>query len=387
MSQDSGDISDYKIPPVLEDLGEKVKEYILKPERLSIHSWERSQGHWHRDSNVDSLFRFYDDFDPDTTLEVRVPLPPGQSTRGTVTQSPFLPAGFEEEILNKMLKDAALEAKLDLENDEPGMFLGEDLLSTVPGCNESVLFAKDGCTLLHESGPETQDLPEVKQDIEIRINLEQSREAVDSHAHLLDFWKSDDVIQTRANKSNKSTETDGDASDDNFLAQSVLAPRIELPELPVLHISSARVQPGATATEWAEVIDVSLPVPEFRHKLKDMAHTYPFELDNFQKQAILKLEEGHHVFVAAHTSAGKTLFGEVGLLTGDLQINATATCLVMTTEILRSMLYCGSDVTRDLEFVIFDEVHYINNAEVTYLLVSLTAPAHRDPALHAVLRL
>lgn len=59
------------------------------------------------------------------------------------------------------------------------------------------------------------------------------------------------------------------------------------------------------------------------------------------------------------------MFGEVGLLTGDLQINATAPCLVMTTEILRSMLYCGSDVTRDLEFVIFDEVHYINNAEVS----------------------
>lgn len=60
------------------------------------------------------------------------------------------------------------------------------------------------------------------------------------------------------------------------------------------------------------------------------------------------------------------MFGEVGLLTGDLQINATAPCLVMTTEILRSMLYCGSDVTRDLEFVIFDEVHYINNAEVCF---------------------
>lgn len=42
----------------------------------------------------------------------------------------------------------------------------------------------------------------------------------------------------------------------------------------------------------------------------------------------------------------------------------------MTTEILRSMLYCGSDVTRDLEFVIFDEVHYINNAEVSFISLS-----------------
>lgn len=41
---------------------------------------------------------------------------------------------------------------------------------------------------------------------------------------------------------------------------------------------------GVTSTEWAEMIDVSLPVPEFKEKIKDMAHSYPFELDTFQKQ-------------------------------------------------------------------------------------------------------
>jgi len=60
----------------------------------------------------------------------------------------------------------------------------------------------------------------------------------------------------------------------------------------------------------------------------------------------------------------KRKFESVGLLTGDLQINQNASCLIMTTEILQSMLYCASDVLRDLEFVIFDEVHYINNEEV-----------------------
>ena len=54
----------------------------------------------------------------------------------------------------------------------------------------------------------------------------------------------------------------------------------------------------------------------------------------------------------------------MGLLTGDLQINSNASCLIITTEILQSMLYCASEVLRDLEFVIFDEVHYINNDEV-----------------------
>ena len=130
-----------------------------------------------------------------------------------------------------------------------------------------------------------------------------------------------------------------------------------------------------------------------------MAFQWPFELDTFQKQAVLKLEQAESVFVAAHTSAGKTVvaeyaialsqkhmtrtiytspikalsnqkfrdfkdtFNDVGLVTGDIQINPAATCLIMTTEILRSMLYNGSDIIRDLEWVVFDEVHYINDPE------------------------
>ena len=48
-----------------------------------------------------------------------------------------------------------------------------------------------------------------------------------------------------------------------------------------------------------------------------------------------------------------------------MQINAEAPCLIMTTEILRSMLYKGADLIRDVEFVIFDEVHYVSDAEVS----------------------
>lgn len=62
----------------------------------------------------------------------------------------------------------------------------------------------------------------------------------------------------------------------------------------------------------------------------------------------------------------------MGILTGDVQINPEASCLIMTTEILRSMLYRGADLIRDVEFVIFDEVHYVNDQEVSkgaFLLV------------------
>ena len=56
-------------------------------------------------------------------------------------------------------------------------------------------------------------------------------------------------------------------------------------------------------------------------------------------------------------------FDDVGIITGDLSLNPEATCLVMTTEILRSMLYRGADIVRDIEYVIFDEVHYVNDSE------------------------
>ncbi|XP_063539452.1 superkiller complex protein 2 [Cydia strobilella] len=437
------EFSDLKPPPIFKDLNERVKEYLLKPERLSIHRWEKSQTHWHRVTDIDSLFKIDDEeIDPYTTLEVvrdpitgeitgieevslpieddeelqsmsRAPLPPSLSTRGATTQSPFLPAGFEEE-LEKMLEAAQQgDVNIDIENEEVGKFLGEELLTIPPGCKEGVLFAEDGFTMLN--GPEQVKTEGEKMDkdgIDIKANID-LEEVIDSNTHLVGLWKDEDEPRPKTKQNQPQSESDS-MDNDNFLESTIIQPPVELPEIPILNITSSSVRTGVTSTEWAEMIDVSLPVPDFREKIKDMAHSYPFELDNFQKQAILKLEEGHHVFVAAHTSAGKTvvaeyaiamsrrnctraiytspikalsnqkyndfnkMFGEVGLLTGDLQINATASCLVMTTEILRSMLYCGSDVTRDLEFVIFDEVHYINNAERGHVWeeVLILLPAH-----------
>ena len=59
----------------------------------------------------------------------------------------------------------------------------------------------------------------------------------------------------------------------------------------------------------------------------------------------------------------KERFDDIGLITGDVSVNPDASCLIMTTEILRSMLYRGSDVIKDIEWVIFDEVHYVNDLE------------------------
>jgi ATP-dependent RNA helicase HelY len=122
-----------------------------------------------------------------------------------------------------------------------------------------------------------------------------------------------------------------------------------------------------------------------------------FELDDFQREACLSLQAGRGVLVAAPTGAGKTIVGEfaiylalqrglkafyttpikalsnqkyaelaakygaaqVGLLTGDTSINGDAPVVVMTTEVLRNMLYADSDTLVDLGFVVMDEVHYL----------------------------
>ena len=156
-----------------------------------------------------------------------------------------------------------------------------------------------------------------------------------------------------------------------------------------------------TRKSWAVTDYIPITTSQdFHTLLPNPALTFPFELDDFQKQAVLRLERSECVFLAAHTSAGKTVcaeyaialakkhctraiytspikalsnqkyrdfrnkFGEdVGLITGDMQINADGSCLIMTTEILRSMLYRGADLIRDIEWVIFDEVHYINDSE------------------------
>ena len=86
-------------------------------------------------------------------------------------------------------------------------------------------------------------------------------------------------------------------------------------------------------------------------------------------------------------------FVDVGLMTGDVTINPSASCLVMTTEILRSMLYKGSEIMREVQWVIFDEIHYMRDSErgvvweetiillpdnVRYVFLSATIPNARE---------
>jgi ATP-dependent RNA helicase HelY len=131
--------------------------------------------------------------------------------------------------------------------------------------------------------------------------------------------------------------------------------------------------------------------------VEDFTRLYDFPLDPFQHRACASVEAGREVLVAAPTGAGKTVVGEfavhlalavggkcfyttpikalsnqkfadlvrrygadrVGLLTGDNSINGEAPVVVMTTEVLRNMLYAGSRTLLGLRYVVMDEVHYL----------------------------
>lgn len=182
--------------------------------------------------------------------------------------------------------------------------------------------------------------------------------------------------------------------------------------------------------EWA--FDDTWDVAAFAEEVPEPAMDFPFELDAFQKRAVRRVHREEHVLVAAHTSAGKTAVaeyaiahalkqgmraiytspikalsnqkfreftkrfegvGSVGIITGDVAVNPDAGCVIMTTEILRSMLYRGDQKLNTVKSVIFDEVHYVNDAErgvvweeviillpdeVSMIMLSATVPNYRE---------
>lgn len=138
------------------------------------------------------------------------------------------------------------------------------------------------------------------------------------------------------------------------------------------------------------------PVPP-HNAVTEFASQLPFTMDGFQRRACEALAQGHGVLVCAPTGAGKTVVGEfavhlamaagrkcfyttpikalsnqkhsdlvrrygpqrIGLLTGDQAINGDADVVVMTTEVLRNMLYADSPALQGLSYVVMDEVHFL----------------------------
>lgn len=343
-----------------------------------------------------------------STSLLRKPANRADFVRGAAGFFPFAPGGLDGVTAVADLEDQGLydgprknvdaESRLDRVID----FSSHDgLLQTAPGLSRGIDFAQNK----QKGTAKSSALVE---------------EALSAHPG--DSTRTDEVLSrpVQTKEEDQVHEDEEVASEEDI--DSLLP--VEFPALePHGILKAASTKRGGR--EWAHMVDVKREFIGFRELVPDMARTWPFELDTFQKEAVYHLENGDSVFVAAHTSAGKTVvaeyaialaakhmtkaiytspikalsnqkfrdfrqeFDDVGILTGDVQINAEASCLIMTTEILRSMLYRGADLLRDVEFVIFDEVHYVNDLErgvvweeviimlpehVTLILLSATVP-------------
>ncbi|KAL4956161.1 armadillo-type protein [Aspergillus filifer] len=346
-----------------------------------------------------------------STSLLRRPAGRADFVRGAAGFFPFAPGGLDGVEAIAQMEDLQAGGAPGAAHNKGGLdriinFGTEGgLLEVAPGFSRGLKFEE---AKSKEAKEEDEEVENTLQEEESNVTVEQD----DAGSDLEGGVKIDDE---------KSSDEDEEEEEEEDI-DSLLP--VEFPSLePRAPLLSAIQRKGGK--EWAHVVDVNKEITNFHELVPDMAREWPFELDTFQKEAVYHLEGGDSVFVAAHTSAGKTVvaeyaialaakhmtkaiytspikalsnqkfrdfkneFDDVGILTGDVQINPEASCLIMTTEILRSMLYRGADLIRDVEFVIFDEVHYVNDLErgvvweeviimlpehVTLILLSATVP-------------
>ena len=406
------------LPPILPSLNEKLEKYLTDPSNLPIHDTESATRFWERvpnpkrelqvthgplsttiqverDLNTGDVtgYKEIDIFEAganakNSTSMRRAPGPKGESTRGNAMNFMFWPGGFKSDEFPDIGADID-DTEILKELDNP-----KNYLTCAPNLPEGISFHQNENSIFAPKSSEVLNLADILSATSIKDE------------GLASIWTSedkpaqDDQATKHITEQNEANEKDRIEVIDDLENE--------------LQIEKRDHKTDKENNLWAEIIDISQPMLDFHNKVPNMAYTWPFELDTFQKQAVWHLECNDSVFVAAHTSAGKTVvaeyaialskkhmtrtiytspikalsnqkfrdfkdtFEDVGLVTGDIQINPSATCLIMTTEILRSMLYNGSDIIRDLEYVIFDEVHYINDRDrgVVWEEVIILLPDH-----------
>ena len=321
----------------------------------------------------------------------------GNTIRGSTFQLPFTPGGIDMEAVTDSFKDGVSSmsnATKLLHKDEQGLF-------DIPlGFNRGIIPKGTTSPSNSEEVDDVQQLNKIDNEVDVERELEDDRRRMEEETQtLLSETILNDNCTTTSKNDNLTAEID------NLLPLGIDFGR-----------SVSKAKNLLKKKEWAHMVDLNHKLEHFSELVPNPAREWPFELDTFQKQAVYHLEQGDSVFVAAHTSAGKTVVAEyaiamskrnmtktiytspikalsnqkfrdfketfedvdIGLITGDVQINPEANCLIMTTEILRSMLYRGADLIRDVEFVIFDEVHYVNDQDrgVVWEEVIIMLPQH-----------
>lgn len=155
-----------------------------------------------------------------------------------------------------------------------------------PGFSRGLAFAEDGRSLIKES-------------------VDAHRVPVGTTINLLELIHQEEEVLRAFEQEETETDQEETAPSTELLPeeQEVLPKEVQ-----VLNIS-AQPPPALLGggSEWAIPLDPNEKLTDFEKKVPDMAKKFPFELDNFQKLAIMQLEQHNHVFVAAHTSAGKCI--------------------------------------------------------------------------------
>ena len=346
-----------------------------------------------------------------STSLLRKPANRADFVRGAAGFFPFAPGGLDGVTEVATLEDQVIQEKQQIEGNRTSKLdrvidfsSHNGLLEIPPGFTRGLDFCKNRS--------------KVDEDAAVQVETSLGAEPDESDPN---EGAEESMANLKISSEREDTDSESSDNDDEDIDSLLPVEFAALEPHGLLAPSSAR----RGGKEWAHMVDVKREITNFQELVPEMARTWPFELDTFQKEAVYHLENGDSVFVAAHTSAGKTVvaeyaialaakhmtkaiytspikalsnqkfrdfrieFQDVGILTGDVQINAEASCLIMTTEILRSMLYRGADLIRDVEYVIFDEVHYVNDLErgvvweeviimlpehVTLILLSATVP-------------
>ena len=247
--------------------------------------------------------------------------------------------------------------------------------------------------LIHEENQETKENSEKKEKLEFSKKIEKFDGDNDNGEEYDSNEEKDQENSNEEKEEENENENENDQEDSEAESQEKEEKEKEKEEdLLKLNFQERHEK----MQKWA--IEDDLDVSAFS-KIENPPIKFPFELDEFQKRSILRLENHQNVLVCAHTSSGKTVvaeygialgkrhskrvlytspikalsnqkyrefkkkFEDVGILTGDVSINPEAQCLIMTTEILQNSLYNNSELLNQVEWVVFDEIHYINDNE------------------------
>ena len=231
-----------------------------------------------------------------STSLLRKPAAASNFVRGKSAFVPFAPGGLEDEVINDPVSSQDAERTeservlAQVQEMEDALSSGRGLRSLAPGLSRP----------FRDPNAASEDDQEDEQGLDMGAS-----QAIDG-LKPIPIYRPTDISGPSSRGASQTLSLPSSRAQDAQLDE--LLP-IERPQ-PLAERRHARLE---AKRDWAHVVDVNQALTNFHELVPQMAHSFPFELDNFQKEAVYHLEQGDSVFVAAHTSAGKTVVAEYAI--------------------------------------------------------------------------